>query len=229
MEEYYVYLTTNNINGKRYIGKHHGELNDSYLGSGENLIAAVKKYGKENFSKEILYIATSEADAYNKEAYYIELFNAVESPDFYNISPGNNYSATKKFVRDRSYTKTPEYRQRMSEACRGEKNGMYGRHHTEEAKKKMSEHSKGLVAGEKNGMYGKSKDKALNGKWVEMYDENHNYIKTFKAKTAVLDFLQLKGHTDLDKAIKNGTLYKGYYWKQVPKVKESVETKKVEA
>ena len=229
MEEYYVYLTTNNINGKRYIGKHHGELNDSYLGSGENLIAAVKKYGKENFSKEILYIAISEADAYNKEAYYIELFNAVESPDFYNISPGSNYSATKKFVRDRSYTKTPEYRQRMSEAVRGEKNGMYGRHHTKEARKKMSEHSKGLTAGEKNGMYGKSKDKALNGKWVEMYDENHNYIKTFKAKTAVLDFLQLKGHTDLDKAIKNGTLYKGYYWKQVQKVKESVETKKAEA
>ena len=106
---------------------------------------------------------------------------------------------------------------------------MYGKHHTEEAKKKMSEHSKGLTAGEKNGMYGKSKDKALNGKWIEMYDENHNYIKTFKAKTAVLDFLQMKGHTDLDKAIKNGTLYKGYYWKQVQKVKESVETKEAKA
>jgi hypothetical protein len=45
-----------------------------------------------------------------------------------------------------------------------------------------------------------------------MYDEQHNLIRTFKAKTAVLDFLGLKGHMELNKAIKEGTLYKGYYW-----------------
>lgn len=67
----------------------------------------------------------------------------------------------------------------------------------------MSIHSKGKTAGEKNGMYGKSGDKALNGKRIEMYDENWNLIKTFNAKTAVLQFLNLKGHMQLDKAIKN--------------------------
>lgn len=50
-----------------------------------------------------------------------------------------------------------------------------------------------------------------------MYDENNNLIQIFNAKTAVLEFLGLKGHTQLDKAIKENTLYKGYYWKQINK------------
>ena len=37
MKKHYIYLTTNLINNKKYIGKHYGELNDDYLGSG-NLI-----------------------------------------------------------------------------------------------------------------------------------------------------------------------------------------------
>ncbi len=32
--EHYIYLTTNLINGKKYIGKHFGAIGDSYLGSG---------------------------------------------------------------------------------------------------------------------------------------------------------------------------------------------------
>lgn len=32
--EHYIYLTTNLINGKKYIGKHFGTIGDSYLGSG---------------------------------------------------------------------------------------------------------------------------------------------------------------------------------------------------
>ena len=32
--EHYIYLTTNLINGKKYIGKHFGAIDDSYLGSG---------------------------------------------------------------------------------------------------------------------------------------------------------------------------------------------------
>jgi hypothetical protein len=122
-----------------------------------------------------------------------------------------------EFERDNSYYRTDEFRNKMSELTTGSKNGMYGKKHSEESKQKMSENSKGKTAGEKNGMYGKSGNNAINGKRIEMYDENYNLIQTFKAKTAVLQFLGLKGHTQLDKAIKNGTLYKGYYWKQIEK------------
>lgn len=125
--------------------------------------------------------------------------------------------------RDTSYMQTEEYRNNMPIATSGEKNGMCGKHHTEESKQKMSEHSIGKTAGEKNGMFGKKGDLALNGKPIEMYDENMNLIKVFNAKTGALTFLGLKGHKGLDDAIKKGTLYKGYYWKKGIK---SVETKK---
>ena len=118
-----------------------------------------------------------------------------------------------EFERNNSHYQTEEFRNKMSELTIGSKNGMYGKKHSEISKQKMSENSKGKTAGEKNGMFGKSGNNAINGKQIQMYDENHNLIQTFKAKTAVLQFLGLKGHTQLDKAIKNETLYKGYYWK----------------
>ena len=80
----------------------------------------------------------------------------------------------------------------MSKAVSGEKNGMYGKHHTEESKLKMSLNSKGKTAGEKNGMYGKSGMNAINGKHVLMYDLEHNLETDFPSKTAALQYINMK-------------------------------------
>lgn len=258
MKRYYVYLTINLINNKKYIGEHYGELDDDYLGSGTLIQRAINKYGRENFKKEILYISQTQEENFQKEKEFIKAFNACKDSNFYNIHEGGSggntiagwteeqkrqysellskkYSGegnprygvhlteeTKRKIsqnKDTSYMKTEEYRKNMSKAISGEKNGMYGKHHTEESKLKMSINSKGKVSGTKNGMYGKKGDNAINGKKIAMYDKDHNLIKVFNAKTAVLNFLGLKGHTQLDKAIKEKTLYKGYYWENY-----SVET-----
>lgn len=68
----FIYITTNLINGKKYIGKRKctfNEYDDSYLGSGKLLLQAVEKYGKSNFSREIKCVETGEVfDSLRKAA-----------------------------------------------------------------------------------------------------------------------------------------------------------------
>lgn len=86
-KQYYIYLTTNLVNGKKYIGQHYGRLDDKYFGSGVVITKAIAEYGKENFVKEILEITTQE-QIDEVEKYYIQKYNAVEDDNFYNISDG---------------------------------------------------------------------------------------------------------------------------------------------
>jgi group I intron endonuclease len=83
----YIYLTTNLINGKKYIGSRDKTLTKGhgvYLGSGVNLKLAIKKYGRQNFKKEILEECSKE-ERYNLENYYINKYNAIKNPNFYNL------------------------------------------------------------------------------------------------------------------------------------------------
>jgi len=55
MKIHFLYKTTNKINGHFYIGIHSTtNVNDYYIGSGKRFLNEVKKYGKSNFSREIL-------------------------------------------------------------------------------------------------------------------------------------------------------------------------------
>lgn len=82
-----VYCTTNIINGKKYIGKD-SRGDKYYLGSGILLNKAIKKYGRENFKKEILAETNCMIMLGELEEYYIDYFNAVKSDLFYNITKG---------------------------------------------------------------------------------------------------------------------------------------------
>ncbi len=61
-EMYYtIYVVTNLIDGKKYHGKHGtDDLDDDYIGTGgKHYQNAVKKYGKENFKKQIRMLCRS--------------------------------------------------------------------------------------------------------------------------------------------------------------------------
>lgn len=90
MKQYFIYLTTNLINGKKYIGQHYGEITDNYLGSGTLITKSIQKYGKENFSREILKICSNREEADIYEKYFIEQMNAVEDENFYNLQEGGS-------------------------------------------------------------------------------------------------------------------------------------------
>lgn len=86
--QYLIYKTTNIINGKVYIGLHETEdVQDGYLGSGIFLKKAIRKYGAENFKKEILFVFDNKEDMIAKEK---ELVNEefVKRQDTYNMSMG---------------------------------------------------------------------------------------------------------------------------------------------
>ena len=92
-KQYFIYLTTNLINNKKYIGYHNGSPEDNYLGSGQEILKAIKKYGKNNFERKILEFCIDKQDAFNKEKKWIKYYNAVEDKNFYNISEGGEYDS----------------------------------------------------------------------------------------------------------------------------------------
>lgn len=90
----YIYKITNLINGKIYVGQHSKsdcsmeELDTSYWASGIKINLAFKKYGKENFCREIICWCNTEEELNNKEKYYIAYYNATDDNIGYNIAEG---------------------------------------------------------------------------------------------------------------------------------------------
>ena len=84
---YFNYITTNKINGKRYVGAHStNNINDGYLGGGKIIGQAIKKYGKENFTRDVLNRTLTSKEAFHNEKFLIEMYNTLV-PNGYNLSP----------------------------------------------------------------------------------------------------------------------------------------------
>lgn len=85
-----IYKTTNNLNGKIYIGQHGtNNLNDGYMGSGTAIQDDIKSFGVENFKKEILYIFETFSEMNQKEKELVTL-DFVKRTDTYNLVPGGH-------------------------------------------------------------------------------------------------------------------------------------------
>ena len=161
-----IYKTTNLINGRFYIGK---QIDDDieYLGSGKILRLAIKKYGKDNFKKEILEICNSD-ELDEREKYWINYYNAADGNDGYNITTGGNGGDVMRNNPDRDiirekisntlkcHSVSEETRIKMSNSKKGKKFseshksalsknhvGMTGKKHSDETKKILSEKNKG--------------------------------------------------------------------------------------
>ena len=86
-----VYKITNIENGYFYIGVHSTyNIDDGYLGSGKLIKRAVKKYGKDSFKKDILYVFESKDDAYQKEKDIVNK-EFIRKNNVYNLALGGKH------------------------------------------------------------------------------------------------------------------------------------------
>lgn len=139
----WLYITTNLINGKKYIGQT-SSTRKNYIGSGKVISAAIKKYGRKNFIRENVYEGDWElVDLMEYEL--IEKYDAVNSDIFYNQKPGGHKgthsAASKKVMSDKAKLRkfSIESKQKRSLRMTGEGNHFYNQHHTQDAKNKIKE------------------------------------------------------------------------------------------
>lgn len=149
----YIYLRTNTVNGKQYVGqavdykKRQYVWNSStYHYAGKTINRARKKYGIEAFDFEILMECDDE-EMNQWETYYIKKLN-TKIPNGYNMTDGGDgrsgykviYSEESKKKMSESHKGkklTEEQRKKMSESLKGRK-------FSEETRKKISEAKKGV-------------------------------------------------------------------------------------
>lgn len=158
---YTIYKTVNLANSKFYLDAHKTkDLNDNYLGSGIALKRAIKKYGIENFKKEILFIFTTKKEMFNAERFLVDNI-LINQPDCYNanivgyggsakgskiseqakINIGNGQKGRPSHRKGKTGVYSKETLDKMSQAQKGRK-------HSEETKQKMSDIAKGRKVSE---------------------------------------------------------------------------------
>lgn len=175
-----IYCIENIITNKKYIGqsinikdrwsKHKSELNHQ-THDNDYLQKAWNKYGENNFKFYIIERCNIK-DLDEKEIYYIEYYNTLNRNYGYNLKSGGqcNGSQVTDYVKEKlskalkkTYANNEEIREMRRKAALAqwsnpeikakilkENNGMYGKHHTAEAKKKISEKRMGKPSPHRN-------------------------------------------------------------------------------
>lgn len=136
-ESYIVYIHTNKINGKKYVGITSKTCEERWRdGRGYKRCTlfnkAIKKYGWDGFDHEIVASNLTQSEAEDMEKSLIAQFQTT-NPEFgYNLSEGGHAPLLSE-----------ETKQKISEALRGENNPMFGHQYSEEEKERLSEKMSG--------------------------------------------------------------------------------------
>ncbi len=156
----YIYVTTNTVNGKIYVGQHKSDKFDSwYIGSGLRLKNAVKKYGRDKFTVRLIDTAETKEELNEKEIYWIKKLDSRNPDVGYNLAKGGKghplSGDTRKRISEalKRYYATPEAKEQLRKRQLGRRlseetklkisRAMKGRVKSEEERKKLSEALKG--------------------------------------------------------------------------------------
>lgn len=235
----YIYMTTNLINNRKYIGKRKwydiDTINkDSYIGSGKVLKQAIVKYGRANFKKEVLCVCETEEELNYMEKFFIFKEDATHRAEFYNIAVGGEGGNVIEGL-------SQEEKQLIIEKTRlknlGRVSPNKGKERTEEAKKKTSKTLKETWSDEERrkkwiaSRYGRMHSEETRAKMSEKsyarygtvpYDNNiiiYQYnkekvlVNTFFGIDEYYNYFHTKTCRNLKDAVKTKCLFKNSYWK----------------
>jgi hypothetical protein len=114
-----IYKIENIESGKIYVGQtsKKGRMWKNYYGSGVHIKKAIKKYGRNIFKKKVLCYCGTQKLVDEKEIFYIKKYDSLNNG--YNECPGGSGVGS------------------------GEGTPWYGKHHSDETKKKIGKFNKG--------------------------------------------------------------------------------------
>jgi group I intron endonuclease len=148
-----IYKTTNKINNKIYVGKD-SHNNPKYLGSGKLLNRSIKKYGIDNFIKEIIEYCNDNEQLNEREKFWIKELDATNVKIGYNImyggdggdtftnNPDKESTRKKISIASKKSNNNPETKRKIGAASKGNKYRL-GTKQSAETKQKISESNKG--------------------------------------------------------------------------------------
>lgn len=175
-----IYLRTNLINGKQYVGQANDYERREYEWkhakhyAGQLINRARDKYKIDNFKTEILKECGTQDELNQWEQYYIKELN-TKYPNGYNLTDGGGGIS--------GFKHSEETKKKISEIQIGKESPMKGKHHTEEAKKKLSESLKGRIVW----------NKGLKGAQVAWNKGKHH---TEEARKKMSEALKGKHHSE---------------------------------
>lgn len=170
MNNYSIYIHINKINNKVYIGQTCQKPqkrwdNGRGYETSPKFYNAILKYGWDNFQHQILFSNLSQEQANQKQQQLILQYKSTDDNYGYNItSGGSNFKhsqETKRKIGQANHISlqgskwSQHQRQVMSQMFSGQNNPFYGKHHTEQTKRKISQSRKGKRVGEDHPFYGK--------------------------------------------------------------------------
>lgn len=174
-----IYLVTNIVTGKVYVGKTGNTVHDRWTDHKSNarrgaegyLYRSMRKHGEENFQVQTVAVVQTETEANILERVWILLLESHKEAFGYNLTLGgdgvrmNEATKIKMSKAMKGRTHTPEAKAKISAAHKGRKKSpeickamgdrFRGIPLTEEHKKKLSEAKQGVYVGDKHPMFGK--------------------------------------------------------------------------
>ena len=228
----YIYLITNSITKKQYVGqtlcknvetrwKQHKNCDHNSIG--RYLLAAYNKYGIGSFKFQIICICFDEdCNLYEEE--YIKKFNTLV-PNGYNLREGGKNSKqhhdtiekiSDKLKGRRLTPLTDDIRRKLSENSKGVNNSNYGKKISKEQKEKQSIKMKKIWENKKNNTINNDTlFKGANKKAVGRYDDNNNLLEQYNSTVEAGEKMDIC-HTTIGKVCRGVKHYKtagGFIWK----------------